>query len=220
MKTTLPPLKGGRVLADWVTDSLREAILHGHFEAGEKLNQAAIAQELKVSRTPIREALKRLESEGFVEIRPHRGAFISKVSPQDVQEVYQVRQLLEVDVVRRVTPIIPDEVLDELERLLTLRQSELKAGDSNKYYDNDTHFHDTILSFTENDLVKEILGSLSNRIIRVRRYVLLHPDPTLLASIDEHHAILQAMRQRDPEAAAEAMGVHLEKSAQRVLALT
>ena len=80
MKAPLPAIKGGRVLADSVTGSLREAILQGYFEPGEKLDQDLIAEELKVSRTPVREALKVLESEGFVEIRPHRGAFIPKVS--------------------------------------------------------------------------------------------------------------------------------------------
>ena len=71
MRVPLPLVKEGRVLADWVTASLREAILHGYYEPGEKLDQDRIAEELEVSRTPVREAMRRLESEGFVEVRPH-----------------------------------------------------------------------------------------------------------------------------------------------------
>ena len=71
-----------------MTASLREAILHGYFEPGEKLDQDRIAEELEVSRTPVREAMRRLESEGFVEVRPHYGAFIAKVSQQEIHEVY------------------------------------------------------------------------------------------------------------------------------------
>lgn len=216
MKIPLPQIRGGRVLADWVTASVREAILQGHFEPGEKLDQDCIADELDVSRTPVREALKVLESEGFIEIRPHRGAFICKVSRQDISDVYEIRKVLEAEVIRKVTSRITDEKLDELERSLDRDESQVAAGDSAKHFRNDTLFHETILSFVENELFRETLESLNNRIVRVRRFALLQPGPHLVESLVEHRAILSAMRQRDPEQAADAMRVHLEKSALRI----
>jgi DNA-binding GntR family transcriptional regulator len=216
MKVPLPQIHGGRVLADWVMASLREAILQGYFEPSEKLDQDRIAEELQVSRTPVREALRRLESEGFVDIRPHYGAFITTVSRQDVHEIYQVRGLLEAEVVRQVTPLIPDSLFDELERSLTRNETQLEAGDRTRHFESDVYFHETIVSFVENHLLKEILDSLNNRVVRVRRFAQLQPGFHLVESFHEHRAILQAMRQRDAQTASEAMRVHLEKSSLRI----
>jgi DNA-binding GntR family transcriptional regulator len=220
MKVPLPKVTGGRVLASWVTASLREAILNGYFEAGEKLDQDLIAKELKVSRTPVREALKVLESEGFIELRPHRGAFIPKVSRQDICEIYEFRGLLEAEMVRQVTPIIPDSVLDELEQSLEENLAQLESEDRAGHVESDIYFHETIVKFVENTLLKESLEGLNNRIIRVRRFAQLQPGYHLLESLEEHRAIFQAMRRRDPEAAAEAMLIHLEKSSQRIQQFT
>jgi DNA-binding GntR family transcriptional regulator len=107
VKVPLPQAKGARVLADRVTASLRQAVLHGHFDPGEKLDQDLIAAEFGVNRTPIREAFKVLESEGFVEIRLHRGAFIPIISREDVHNIYEVRSLLETEAVRMATRINP-----------------------------------------------------------------------------------------------------------------
>jgi DNA-binding GntR family transcriptional regulator len=199
-----------------VTASLREAILHGYFEPGEKLDQDLIAEELEVSRTPVREAVRRLESEGFVEVRPHHGAFIAKVSQQDIREVYEIRRLLEAEVVRQVTPLIPESVLDELDKLLTETQVQFEAGDITKHFESDVYFHETIADFVENKLLKEVLDGLTNRISMVRRFAQLQPGDHLVVSIQEHHAILQAIRQRDPERASELMRGHLERSALRI----
>ena len=217
MKVPLPQAKQEvRVLADWVTASLREAILNGYFEPGEKLDQDLIAEELGVSRTPVREALKRLESEGFVEVRPHYGAFIAEVSPQDIREVYEIRSLLESEIVRQVTPLIPESVLDELDRSLSETQVQFDAGDSAKHFESDVYFHETVASFVENKLLKEVLDSLTNRIIIVRRFAQSKPGPHLVESFEEHRAILQAMRQRDADRASELMRLHLERSAVRI----
>lgn len=219
MKVPLPQVRQGRVLADWVIVSLREAILGGYFEPGEKLDQDLIAEELGVSRTPVREALKRLESEGFIKVRPHYGAFIVEVSRQDISDVYEIRGLLESEVVRQVTPLIPESVLDELERSLAETQAQFEAGDSAKHFESDVYFHETIDSFVENKLLKEVLDSLTNRISMIRRFAQLQPGYHITESFREHRAILQAMRQRDPEQAAERMRVHLERSSLRIQGL-
>ncbi|MGB5933500.1 MAG: GntR family transcriptional regulator [Anaerolineae bacterium] len=216
MKASLPKVKQGRVLADWVTASLREAILDGYFEPGEKLYQDRIAEELEVSRTPVREALRRLESEGFIEIRPHYGAFIADLSRQDIREVYEMRKLLEAEVVRQVTAVIPKSVLDELDRSLTEAETQLDTGDITKHFESDIHLHETIASFVESRLLMETLDSLTNRVSIVRRFAQSKPGPHLIESLKEHRAILQAMRKRDPEQAAKLMRGHLEHSSRRI----
>ena len=220
MRVPLPLVKEGRVLADWVTASLREAILHGYFEVGEKLDQDRIAEELEVSRTPVREAMRRLESEGFVEVRPHHGAFIAKVSQQEIHQVYEIRRLLEVEVVRQVTPLIPESVLDELDRSLTETEVQFESGDITQHFESDVYFHETLADLVENELLKEVLDGLANRITIARRFAQLQSGPHLVESFKEHRAIFEAIRQRDPEGAAELMRVHLVNSAVRIQELS
>ena len=216
MKTPLPQATGERVLADWVTASLRAAIMQGYFEAGEKLDQDLIAEELQVSRTPVREALKVLESEGFVEVRPHRGAFIMSVSRQDIQDIYELRRLLESQAVRQVTPTIPTSVLEELDQSCNQDQELLDAGKDAEHYDCEVFFHASILKYVDNALLVEVLESLSNRTSIVLRFALRQPGPHIPESLQEHRAILRAMRQRDAETAARLMAQHLENSSLRI----
>jgi DNA-binding GntR family transcriptional regulator len=216
MQTPLPRRQEGRVLADWVTASLREAILSDYFEPGEKLDQDRIAEELEVSRTPVREALRRLQSEGFVDVRPHYGAYIHQVSPDEIREVFEVRALLEAEVVRQVTPLIPESALDELGRALSESQAELDAGSVSKHFEADAHFHETLISFVQNDLLKEMLDSLTNRLAMVRRLAQTKPGSHIPASVEEHSAVVQAMRERDAEEAVRLMELHLQRSSLRI----
>jgi DNA-binding GntR family transcriptional regulator len=215
-KVLTPHPAPGRLLADWITARLREAILEGVFKPGEKLDQERIAENLEVSLTPVREALRRLESKGFVELRPHYGAFIANVSREDIQQVYEVRGLLESEIVRQVTSLIPDSVLDELDRSLTEIQAQSDTGDTAKHFESDVDFHETIVSHIQNKLFKDVLDALTGRISMVRRFALLQPGPHLAESLEEHRAILEAMRQRNPQQAAELMRAHLSKSSLRI----
>jgi DNA-binding GntR family transcriptional regulator len=107
-------------------------------------------------------------------------------------------------------------VFKELAQSLNEDRARLEAGDGTGHFESDTHFHHTIISFVENELLKEILDSLNKRIIRVRRFAQHQPGYHLVASFQEHRAILQAMRQHDADTAAEAMRVHLENSSLRI----
>jgi DNA-binding GntR family transcriptional regulator len=216
MKSPLPHVNQGRVLADWVTESLREAILAGHFDPGERVDQDLVAQEYDVSRTPVREAIRILESEGFIEVRPHRGAFIATVSPREIREIYEIRGLLEAEIVRQVTPVITAETLHELARVLDEGIRQYDAGEHARHYDADVAFHRTLTALVENPLFVVLLEGLNNRVQRVRRFAQLRPGYHLLQSFDEHRQILEAMQVRDAERAAQAMRDHCQHSATRI----
>ena len=216
MKVPLPQSNKGRGLASWVTESLREAILKGYFEAGEKLDQARLANELNVSRTPIREALKVLESEGFIEIHSYRGAYIARVSQQDIDDVYEIRRLLEVEAARQVCMAIPSAAVMDLEKLLQKDQKAFEDGNNELHYEYDAIFHDSFMKYTRNVLMKEVLNDLNNRVMRVRYFALNQPGDHLLASLQEHWKILDALKKRDPELTAEMMNNHLTQSAERI----
>lgn len=218
MKVPLLRATGGRVLKDWASASLCEAILQGYFKPGEKLDQDLIAEELDVSRTPVREAVMMLEAEGFVATRPRRGAFIIALSRQDIHEICQVRGLLEAEAVRQATPLISETAFDDIERSINEAQARLEGGDVAGHFESDIFFHETVISHAENKLLQEMLSSLTNRIARLRQFAQFQPGQHLVESFKEHHAILQAMRRRDAEAAAELMKIHLEYSALRLQA--
>jgi len=216
VRPPLPHRQQGRVLADWVTSSLREAITNGYFEPGEKLDQDRIAGELQVSRTPVREALRRLQADGLVDIRPHYGAFIHRVSQDEIREVFEVRTVLETEMVCQVTPLIAQTVLDELDRRLSESQVQLEVGNITKHLETDVHFHQTLLNSVQNGLLKEMLDSLTNRLFMVRRLAQSKPGPHIPESLQEHRAILQAIRARDADKSAGLMKQHLQHSSVRI----
>lgn len=219
MKGPLPGIKKDRVLAEAIADSLREAILDGYYEPAEKLDQEAIAAELRVSRTPVREAIRILASEGFVEVKAHHGAHINALSRKDVEEIYEARLLLEPELFRQVTDYIPDPVLQELERRIVQTHAEIERGDFTHHFINDTVFEETILSYSPNKVLKELLLSLKNRFSVARYFALRQSPPLMLQSLQEHRDILRAMRARDANRAAELARAHLANSAGRIESL-
>jgi DNA-binding GntR family transcriptional regulator len=216
MKKLLPHTNSDRGLSNWVVSSLRESILNGHFEPGEKLDQDKIAAEFNVSRTPIREALKVLASEGFVEIQSYHGAFIPRFSRQDVQDVYEVRSVIEYELVRLAVPLIPDEVLEHLKEILDQDAEAFQTGVDRKHLESDWEFHNTVANYCQNKILKEILDNLNNRIIRVLSFALHQPGTHLHISHNEHMEILEAMRIRNANKAAQLMQAHLQNSAERI----
>lgn len=205
-----------RSLSSWVAEVLRRAILDGYFEPGEKLDQDGIAEELRVSRTPLREAIAALESEGLLESRPHRGVFVNEISRKDIREVFAVRALLEAEVARQAASAVPDSVLDRLETSLKEAQKAYADGNHVAQFEADRNFHETLREFTENRLLAEVLEGVNNRINAVRRFAQTKPGPHIDEFSREHLAILEALRDRDPQSAARLMRLHLENSSRRV----
>ncbi|HPO58516.1 MAG TPA: GntR family transcriptional regulator [Anaerolineaceae bacterium] len=203
-------------LSHWVTVSLQEAILNGQFEPGEKLDQDLIAAQLQVSRTPVREALKVLASEGYVEILPYRGAFIPRVSQRDIYDVYEIRWLIEPEVVRQATPLIPDALILQFEETFEQQTAASGKWSERQVLDTDQSFHALFTRHCQNQLIHEFLNKLNHRIFRVRNFAFRQPGTHLEVSLHEHCAILEAVRQRDPDRAAELMQTHLKNSAHRI----
>ena len=205
-----------RSLTAWATENLRRAVLDGRFEPGERLDQDALADELGVSRTPIREAIAALESEGLLESKPYRGVYVTVVSAEDIREVFALRALLEAEVVRQAVSSIPDSVLDALETMLKEAQEAYDNGDQAAQFDADRHFHKTLREFAANSLLREVLDGVNNRVTAVRRFAQTKPGPHVDEFAREHLEILRSIRQRDPDKAASLMKLHLENSGLRV----
>lgn len=203
-------------LSNWVLLSLREAILSGRFEPGEKLDQAVIASELDVSRTPIREALKVLETEGFVEIRSYKGVYLSTITKKEVHDIYEIRWIIESEMVRQATSLISDEALKVMDELLNSLYAQNNQSIEDWYQEIDKQFHGMIASNCTNILLTEILEKLNNRILRVRSFAIRQHSTHVDVSHQEHINILEAMKKRCPEEAARCMETHLKNSAERI----
>lgn len=180
-----------------VTTKLRELILKGEFKMGERLMQEEWAKKLGVSRMPLREALRQLEVEGLVRIEPRRGAIVTPVSIEDIEEIYQLRALLEGEAVVKALPFLGEEEINELEniygRMLMLKADE---HDMEEFMALNSEFHRII---REGCPWRRIQGFIETLWKGIPPYT-----PSLLAdhlseSHKEHGQMLQAIKDKDAE---------------------
>src|SRR6476659_9698560 len=122
-----------QTVASMTLDAIRDGILHGHYIEGDPLRQDALADELGVSRIPIREALRQLETEGLVTFNPHRGAIVSSLSLEEIEEVFDLRASIESDLLRRAIPHLTTHQLDQADEVLERYAVALRAGDVAKW---------------------------------------------------------------------------------------
>lgn len=158
-----------------VAEAIREKILSGDIKAGEPLRQAALAQELNVSRIPVREALLQLEAEGLVSFEAHKGATATEVSAKQVDEIFALRALLEAELLRYSAPHLTSEDFKQAEQLLGLIDQALAEGDIMAASgDLNTQFHDILYSKADRPQTAEIVSTLETSASRyIRMHILL-----------------------------------------------
>lgn len=201
-------------LTDEIADIVRERILKGEYEIGEKIKENKIAVELRVSRTPIREAFKLLENEGLIDYIPNRGCFAKGFTKRDVEDIYAVREALEeLAVVWSVERISPDE-LEALEEQCELMEFYAAKQDSKKVLELNAGFHDVIYASSRSRFLAQVLRSYKAYLDKTRKSIFY--DQAYLDSIlKEHRIILEAIKNHDKEKAIAAMRMHLMSSQQR-----
>lgn len=189
-----------------VYEQLRETIVNGHYPAGELLVETALAAQFSVSRTPIREALRRLEQDGLVE-RGSRGMNVRSRSPEEILEIYEVRVTLEAAAARaaaaRRTPL-------DLARLDQIHQAMLDAStdDPDQLASTNRRFHEIVWSMSHNATLIDLLTRLHAHLIRYRETTLSYPD-RWDAVLSEHHELIEAIKAGDRERAGEIAEAHM-----------
>ncbi len=203
-------------LREMVFESLREAIIQGRLKPGERLMEIQLAEEMGVSRTPIREAVRKLELEGFVVMVPRKGAYVAGISMKDIIDVFEVRAALEgLAAGLAAVRITPDE-LEGLERsLLAISEVSLKS-DLEGIVDTDTSFHEMIYKASRNDRLFQIIIHLKEQIQRFRTTSLSQPGRSKDA-LDEHRKIVEAISERNAELAQVLAREHIENAEQSML---
>ena len=194
-------------LRDVVFKTLREAILKGNLAPGERLMEIQLANQLGVSRTPIREAIRKLELEGLVIMIPRRGAEVARITEKDLRDVLEVRASLEELAIGLACERITDEEIGELRRALENFREVLREGDVTKIAESDVDFHD-IFSATKNARLIQIVNNLREQMYRYRLEYL--KDYTTHDRLyKEHQQITDAVSDRDKERARKLIVEHI-----------
>lgn len=194
---------------------IREDILNGRYKSGEALVETKLAQELGVSRTPVREAIRQLELEGLVTSIPNRGVFVTGVSKQDVEDIYTIRSMVEGLAVRWAAERIDDDQLKELEEIVELMEYYTRKEDYEEIAKLDTRFHDLIYESCKSKVLKHILSSYIHYVQRARLFSLKVPKRAQRA-LKEHRAIFQAILEKDPKKAEELMIEHISHASENL----
>lgn len=188
-----------------VADVLREAILRGILVAGQQLRQDEIARELGVSHIPVREALRQLEAEGLVRLRPYRGFEVSELSPEEVEELYEIRIPLECQALRLALPHLTDEDVERAERILDAIDAE---DDPSTWSELNTEFHAVLYAPSRRQRLLNLIRTLRTNVDRyLRLYISVMQRKEY--SQREHRKILEAVRRRDAAGAVAALEEHL-----------
>ncbi|MDR0840320.1 MAG: GntR family transcriptional regulator [Christensenellaceae bacterium] len=190
---------------------IRDGILDGSYKIGDLLIETRLADELEVSRTPIREALKQLELEGLVQSIPNRGVRVQGISDDDLSDIYTIRLLLEGQAAYWAAERIDTAQLDKLAETVELMELYTRKNDVPHLAQLDSEFHDVLYSAANSRMLKQVLASLHQNARRARRSSLNEPLRPA-DSLREHRAIFMALESHDPEQAKQAMEQHLHNA--------
>ncbi len=203
-------------LRDVVFNTLRNAILTGELEPGERLMEIKLADKLGVSRTPIREAIRKLELEGLVVMTPRKSAEVARITKEDMTDVLEVRRVLECLAVDLSCAKITDEIIKELEENLIQFEKAVKKNDIKEIALTDVDFHEIIYKSTENKRLIQILNNLREQMYRYR-FEYIKDKETRENLISEHKKIADALIKRDSEAGKLAILSHIDKQESTIL---
>lgn len=196
-------------LRDVVFNTLRQAILRGELKPGERLMEIQLANKLGVSRTPIREAIRKLELEGLVLMIPRRGAEVAEITEKSLRDVLEVREALEVLSVQLACDNITEEQVEEMKDAAQAFRDVLKSGDVTKIAEADVHFHDVIAEATGNQKLIQLLNNLREQMYRYRVEYLKNQD-TYPQLLEEHEGLMKAIEAGEKEEADRIVRQHID----------
>lgn len=198
-------------LREVVYETLREAIRSGVLTSGERLMEIQVAEELGVSRTPVREAIRRLEAEGLVVMIPRRGTYVSDMSLRDISDVFEIREALEVLAASLAAERITDMEIEEFERMMVEFDEVVNKNNVDGLVELDIRFHTKLYEASRNVRLIAILNNLREQTTRFRMTSMSVPG-RMQDTLDEHRAIIEALGRRDPEEASKVTQHHLAQA--------
>ena len=202
-------------LRDVVFNTLRQAILRVELKPGERLMEIQLANKLGVSRTPVREAIRKLELEGLVLMIPRKGAEVADISEKSLKDVLEVREALEELAARLACDKITKEGINRLKEAAQDFRSALKSNDITQMAEADVRFHDVICNATENQKLGQLLNNLREQMYRYR-IEYLKDQQVYEKLLSEHEEIIRHIEKGEKDEAARVVSRHIENQAQAV----
>lgn len=203
-------------LRDVVFQTLREYIIKGKLKPGERLREISLADQLGVSRTPVREAIHKLEREGLVDLLPRRGALVSKMTEKKIRDVLEIREVLEVLAGHLACENISGEQLDELRNLAEEFKNSLQSEDENRQAELDEAFHAHIYLAANNQLLVQMLHTLREKMY-LYRLAYIKDEDSHSNLIKEHESIIEALAESDSKKVEAYMREHIQNQADSII---
>lgn len=207
-----------KILSDEISDKyslrgrvfhkIRDDILNGKYKEHDELREAAIGEELGVSRTPVREAFRQLELEGLIHIVPNKGAYVTGITSKDVRDIYMIRAQLEGLCAKWATEHISESQMQEMEENVYLAEFHAAKGHTEQIASLDNRFHEIMYEACASKMLEHSLKDFHQYVYRIRKQTLAQGARSS-ASNDEHRKIMEAIKEKDGERACELAKIHM-----------
>jgi len=194
------PIERHQTLREKILETIRDAILKGTLKPGERVSEPELAERFGISRTPIREAFRQLESEGYLEVIPRKGAVVASLSERDVVEFYSIKSILEGHAARIAAERMSERDLERLEAINAKLQQIAEEGDIKAFFRVHNEFHELFIKASGNDKLVELINQLVLKFNRLRLASLSQPG-RMEISVKEHRKIIEAFRRHDGDRA-------------------
>ncbi|MDD5285842.1 MAG: GntR family transcriptional regulator [Desulfuromonadaceae bacterium] len=191
-----------QTLREKILENIRDAIISGALPAGSKVSEPELAERYGISRTPIREAFRQLESEGYLSVIPRRGAVVKELSPKDVEEFYAIKSILEGYAARRACEKFSSKGLDRLQAINDKLAELARLNDIRHFFKIHSDFHDLFIRTADNEKLRDLITGLVTKFQRLRLTSLSLPG-RMTVSVQEHDKIIEAFRRKDADKAEE-----------------
>ena len=209
-------LSATRLMSEEIADILRENIISGNINPGEKVNEYQVANSLNISRPPIREAFRLLAAEGLITLVPRKGAFVSKLSIQEVKEIYEMKSMMESFAVRLAIPIVDKKEVSKLDSINNSMGEKIKQNNFKAILKLNIEFHRKMIKMSKNEKLIRFYESI---VLPIRRYqrVGLSAPTSWEVSLEEHKGIVQAIKSKDIGLAERLTREHTMRATLRVI---
>lgn len=183
-------------LRERILETIRDAIMSGALKPGEKVAEPELAARFGISRTPIREAFRQLESEGYLSVIPRKGALVASFSAKDVEEFYAIKSILEGYAARKACSRLSTREINKLEAINDKLREIAEEGDVRHFFKVHNNFHDMFIKGAGNEKLHDMIAALLKKFQRLRLASLSKPG-RMQISVEEHEKIIEAFRSRD-----------------------
>lgn len=203
-------------IKEQVYNVIKDNILNGYFKPGEKLQEKRIAEDLNVSRSPVREAIKELIGEGLLESIPNKSIYVKKLSNKDIIDIFEFRSMIEKYAIDKTILNLTEEKIKRLDELLEELEESYKANDFHEYCQVDVSIHNEIILMSENMVVYNAIKNIFS-LMQPFRIISLHSPKRFDESFFEHKEILEGIKEKNFERAWNANSTHLKLAKEEII---